>query len=62
MHKRRNGAALLVAVLFASLLSCSRGSDGVLAGRGPGGGGGPLPAPLAKRYAIDGVVNLSAFP
>jgi len=43
---------VLLTALFAGLGSCSGG----------GSGGGPLPKPLAERYVIDGIVDLSTFP
>lgn len=48
-------AVVLLATGFVLLGSCSGGGGG-----GPSGGS-PLPKPLAERYAIDGVVDLSVF-
>jgi Tol biopolymer transport system component len=50
MSKCKFANMLLFMMLFVFLGSCSSG------------GGASLPVPLAEKYAIDGVVDLSAFP
>ena len=58
MNKHAYSVILLFLTLFAVLISCSGGGGT----GGSAGGGSVLPKPLAERYAIDGVVDLSAFP
>jgi hypothetical protein len=55
VNKRGYAAALLLAMLSLFFGSCSGGGGG-------GQSGGALPKPLAELYAIDGIVDLSAFP
>ena len=53
MSKRKFATMLLFMMLVVFLGSCSSGG---------GTSAGALPVPLAEQYAIDGVVDLSAFP